>query len=129
MREVAVELVEVGLLRHIEGYGARRVLWLTEKIATEGVWTTPIAIDSDHYLVMDGQHRLEVALNLQLKKVPAVMFRYEDVDVWSLRPKYQFDWKLVAERALKGEIYPYKTVKHRFPAPLPACHFSLDELM
>lgn len=24
--------------------------------------------------------------------------------------------------------YPYKTVKHEFPAPLPPCYFALDEL-
>ena len=114
MVDIAIELIDVSLLRHIEGYSLRRVEWLKEKIIKENIWNKPIAIDSDNYLVLDGQHRMEVALALQLKKVPAVKYDYSSVEVWSLRKKYQFDWKLVTARALNGDIYPYKTVKHRF---------------
>ena len=42
--------------------------------------------------------------------------------------KYSFTWKDVVERAMAGDIYPYKTVKHRFPADLPTCDIPLDEL-
>ncbi|MCX5815339.1 MAG: hypothetical protein NTX75_03730 [Proteobacteria bacterium] len=123
-----IELVDVGSLRHIEGFSRRRVEWLREKILKEEFWVKPIAIDAHNFLVLDGQHRMEVALALELKKVPAVKYEYARVEVWSLRKKYQFDWQLVTERALVGDIYPYKTVKHRFPEPLPLCQYSLEEL-
>lgn len=123
-----IELVDVCGLRHIEGYSHRRVEWLKGKILKEEFWVKPIAIDAHNFLVLDGQHRLEVARALELKKVPAVKYDYARVEVWSLRKKYQFDWQLVTERALVGDIYPYKTVKHRFPEELPLCRYSLEEL-
>jgi hypothetical protein len=126
--DTSIVLVDVRDLRHIEGFSHKRVEWLTRKIASEGVWGKPVALDDEHNLVLDGQHRMEAALKLGLKKVPAVKFRYADVEVWSLRPTYSFDWKLVVKRSLSGDIYPYKTVKHRFPKPMPACQYSLDEL-
>jgi len=123
-----IVLVDVNELRHIEGYSRKRVEWLRKKILAEGVWSKPIALDDKYGLVLDGQHRMEAALALGLKKVPAVRYAYERVEIWSLRPRYSFDWQAVVDRALKGDIYPYKTVKHRFPMPLPACNFSLVEL-
>ena len=123
-----VELFPVMELRHIEGFSAKRVEWLKSKILEEGVWIKPVALDKDEGLVLDGQHRMEVARALELAVIPAVRYDYAEVEIWSLRPKYSFDWKKVVEKALAGDIYPYKTVKHRFPAPLPACEFSLEEL-
>ncbi len=121
-------MVNPAALRHIEGFSARRVQWLREKILAEGRWTKPVVLDDEHNLVLDGQHRVEVALELGLKRIPAVKFSYAAVEVWSLRPKYSFDWVGVVERAISGDPYPYKTVKHRFPAELPACDFALEEL-
>jgi hypothetical protein len=123
-----VELVPVSSLRHIEGFSVLRVERLKAKIEKEGIWSKPIALDSDHDLVLDGQHRMEVALALGLTVVPALRFDYAEVEVWSLRPKYTFDWKTVVERVLAGNPYPYKTVKHGFPIPIPTCKYSLSEL-
>jgi hypothetical protein len=125
---VKVVMVDPTKLRHIEGFSARRVKWLREKVVSEGRWIKPIALDDKHNLVLDGQHRMEVALALGLTRVPVVKFAYADVEVWSLRPNHKFTWKDVVERAIAGDIYPYKTVKHRFPRELPACDFALEEL-
>lgn len=124
-----IEMVEVDWLKHIEGFSKKRVLWLKDKIVGEGIWNKPVALDDEHGLVLDGQHRMEVARALGLKRIPAVKYSYAAVKVWSLRPgKYEFTWETVVQRALQGDIYPYKTVKHEFPLPLPQCSFVLDEL-
>lgn len=124
-----IEMVEVDTLKHIEGFSKKRVQWLKDKILKEGVWNKPLALEREHCLVLDGQHRMEVAKALGLKRVPAVKYEYAAVKIWSLRPgKYEFTWEMVVQRALVGDIYPYKTVKHEFPAPLPPCYFALDEL-
>ncbi len=123
-----IEFCETSLLRHIEGHSKRRVDSLCEKILSEGIWTKPLAVESMHNLVLDGQHRMEVALRLGFKRVPIIRYVYADVSIRSLRKKHQFDWKIVTERALNGDIYPYKTVKHDFSAPLPKCSYSLSEL-
>ena len=124
-----IEFVPVGELKHIEGFSQKRVLWLEQKILQEGRWTKPVAIDASHHLVMDGQHRMEVALKLGLKVVPAVKYAYCDVKIWSLRPKtHTFDWRAVVQRSVSGDIYPYKTVKHAFPDQLPLCDFAIEDL-
>lgn len=125
-----IEMVDVASLRHIEGFSKKRVQWLKDKIVREGVWSKPVALDADHGLVLDGQHRMEVAKALGLRRIPAIRYDYSAVKVWSLRPgKHDFTWETVVQRALAGDIYPYKTVKHEFPLPLPACQFSIGELM
>ncbi|UJW80187.1 hypothetical protein [Hydrogenophaga sp. SL48] len=127
---MGIEMVDVTFLKHIEGFSKKRVQWLKDKIVREGVWNKPVALDVSHGLVLDGQHRMEVAKALGLKRIPAIKYDYSAVKVWSLRPgKHEFTWETVVARALAGDIYPYKTVKHEFPVPLPACHFSIDELM
>lgn len=124
-----ITLENVSELKHIEGFSEKRMRSLAEKITAEGVWRVPLALDDRHHLVMDGQHRMEVAKLLKLKRVPAVKWPYQDVEIWSLRPKnYEFDWKEVERRALLGDIYPYKTVKHRFPFDFPSCDFALADL-
>jgi hypothetical protein len=127
--QVIIELVPPESLRHIEGFSSRRVAWLRAKVERDGRWTKPLAIDDEHALVMDGQHRMEVALELGLRRVPAVKYSYAAVEIWSLRPRISFTWRDVVARALAGDPYPYKTVKHRFPGEAPACDFRLEELM
>jgi hypothetical protein len=124
-----ITLVPVANLRHIESYSKRRVKWLIQKIKTEQIWTTPLCVDKHHYLVMDGQHRMETAKLLGLRYVPCVLFDYAEVDIWSLRDNYTFDVATVVERSLCNNIYPYKTVKHRFPFEIPEIAISLSELM
>lgn len=129
-KSIQIERVEVERLRHIEGFSKKRVEWLVKKIQREGVWTKPIALDEQHDLVLDGQHRMEAAKQLGLKWVPVVRYVYADIQMWSLRVNHSFDWKIVTEKALSGDIYPYKTVKHSFPdGGLPQCSFNLTELI
>lgn len=124
-----IELVEVKKLLHIEDFGRKRMLWLKDKILTEGVWSVPLKIDNKNSLVMDGQHRMEVAKSLDLKFVPCIKYSYDEVNVWSLRPNYEVTAQLVVERALNDNIYPYKTAKHSFPDSADLeCNYKLSEL-
>lgn len=123
-----VSLIEVTSLKHIEGWSRRRVDWLERKILAEGVWRVPLVLEREYHLVMDGQHRMEVARRLGLALVPALLFRYDEVEVWSLRSNHEVSGPLVISRALAGTPYPYKTAKHRFPVGLPALEIPLDEL-
>ena len=123
-----IELVEVSKLSHVEGYSGKRVNWLMEKITQEGVWNLPICIDRDFGIVMDGQHRLEVAKALDLSLIPAVKFSHSEVDFWSLRDNHEVSLEKILDNFKSGEIYPYKTVKYGFPFPIPSCSISVGEL-
>ena len=127
--DCSILLVAVSGRRHIEGFSRSRVEWLAEKIRREGRWTKPLALEREHHLVMDGQHRMEVARKLGLTCVPALLFDYDEVEVWSLRPgKYEVSGRQIVERALAGHLYPYKTAKHRFPVALPELSIPLGQL-
>ena len=72
-------------LNPIEDYDSNRVDWLKAKIKKEYIWTVPVAIAQEHNLVMDGHHRLQVALELDLPKIPCFIYSYKDIEPFSLR--------------------------------------------
>jgi L-serine kinase (ADP) len=121
-------LVEVEKLLHIEGFSKKRVERLTKEIKELGFFNKPIRVEKNYLLVLDGQHRMEAAKKLNLKYIPCQLFHYDDVDVWSLRDDYEVSRQIVIDRALRGDIYPYKTAKHRFPGDIPQIKISLSEL-
>ena len=124
-----IVMVETSLLRHIEGFSKKRVAWLKNKISTENIWLVPLKIDDEHNLVMDGQHRMEVAKALALSYVPCIKYSYNEVEVWSLRANHVVTPQLIINKALCGDIYPYKTAKHSFPDSGDLlCEFELSEL-
>jgi len=127
--EAEVQRVEVSQLHGIEEYGEERVKDLLHEITTLGMWTVPIIISKSTNLVLDGQHRLEAAKRLGLSVLPAVAVHYQEVAVWSLRKEIRVDSKRVEKKVLKDKaVYPYKTVKHKFPFDIPSIQIPLDEL-
>lgn len=128
-RGVKVQYMEVTQLHGIEEYGPERVEILLNEITAQNIWTVPIIVSKGSNLVLDGQHRLEVARRLGLVRLPAVVVNYSDIAVWSLRKEIRVDPKRVEKAVLKnGTIYPYKTVKHKFPFDIPAVQIPLEEL-
>lgn len=124
-----IQYVEVSQLHGIEEYGLERVEVLLHEITEQGVWTVPIIVSKGTNLVLDGQHRLEAAKQLGLVRLPAVLTDYQDVTVWSLRKEIRVNPSRVEKTVLKdGSIYPYKTVKHKFPFDVPTIRIPLEEL-
>lgn len=121
-------LVDVAALKHIEQFDEARVQALMAKIQDEGIWTKPLYIERNHHLVLDGQHRLQVALRMGLSRVPAQGFDYAQVHVWTLRKEEPVSIPEVITRANAGRLYPYKTVKHKFPSVVHSCHIPIGEL-
>ena len=122
-----VNLIDISILKEIEGHDLDRVLWLKDKVLLDGRWIEPLKIEKNNMLILDGHHRLQVAKQLGLSKVPCLQYEYHDVDVWSLRASEYVTKEEVVRRALAGNLYPYKTVKHKFGSVVN-CSYSLDEL-
>lgn len=132
MREVPeIKYMMVSKLKHIEEFDAERVDFLKKKIEEENFWNVPLVVDEDTGLVLDGQHRMEVAYALGLKKIPVINVNYDDVVVFTLRKEEKVSPNLVRNRVnKKGFLYPYKTVKHKFDFDIPAnLHIPLKDLM
>jgi L-serine kinase (ADP) len=127
-KEEEIKMIHPKTLKHIEKFDGDRVQQLKEKITREKVWTKPLYVEKNHNLVLDGQHRLQVALSLGLTQVPVQAFNYDEVKVWTLRKEEEVSVPRVIERANAGNIYPYKTVKHKFPNVIGDCAIPLDKL-
>ena len=82
------------------------------------------------YMILDGHHRFATAKKLGLKKIPAILVDYDDVDVWTLRKEYPVSQKLVRKKVVTDKkIYPYKTVKHKYYFEIPTIeNLTLGEL-
>lgn len=120
--------VEVAGLKHIEEHDESRVKELAEKIMRENQWTQPIIVEKKNHMVLDGQHRLEVAKALGFTKIPAILVDYNSVRVWTLRREYPVSQKKVFAKVKSGKVYPYKTVKHKFSFVLPEIAVALEKL-
>jgi len=125
-----MKLVRVELLKHIENFSHKRVNNMKEKMVKNGIWENPICIEENYRLILDGQHRYNVAIKLGFRYIPCEFFNYSDekLFVWSLRKDCIVTKKLVISKALNGNIYPYKTAKHKFPYKIEKCLIPLDDL-
>ncbi len=125
-----MKLVRIELLNPIEDFSQKRVNNMKEKMVNSCIWQSPICIEKNYYLILDGHHRYNVAKILGFKYIPCESFDYKDKDVlvWSLRDEYLVTKKLVKNRSLNGDIYPYKTAKHKFPYKIEKCLIPLLDL-
>ncbi|MDR2835053.1 MAG: NTP transferase domain-containing protein [Bacteroidales bacterium] len=124
-----VELIDIATMKGIEAFSEERVIELINKINNDQSWTVPVIIENKHHLVLDGQHRLEAAKRMGITKIPAIIINYNDVQVWTLRKEEKVSIKRVYDKALKEDLYPYKTVKHKFNFNVPTVDFSLESLL
>lgn len=123
-----VRLCSVSDLKPIEGHIEDKVPQLAAQIEHDGVWTQPVVIEEEHMLILDGHHRYQVALGMGLKRIPVVALSYDDIELWSLRPECSVSREEVIARAISGDIYPKKTVKHDFKKVFPQVNTPLSEL-
>ena len=125
---VNIDLISINLLKPIEDCIKERADMLYHDISKNDVWTKPIIVEKDNFLILDGHHRFNVAKKMKLKNIPVVFIKYSDVDLWSLRKDEFVDIKTVISRANKKDIYPNKTVKHVFPFTVPNCKIKISKL-
>ena len=98
-----------------------------------GGFTKPVLVDSVTGSLLDGHHRLSVAQELGLSKIPAICLDYlssEDITL-ELCPNTDYDTitkSMVIEMCESGDLFPPKTTKHTTIFDLPPILVSLEEL-
>ena len=98
-----------------------------------GGFTKPVLVDSVTGSLLDGHHRLSVAQELGLSKIPAICLDYlssEDITL-ELWPNTDFDSitkSMVIQMCESGDLFPPKTTKHTTIFDLPPILVSLDDL-
>lgn len=127
-KEENIVLVNPNILLDIEEYIPERKDALKEKILKDGLWTRPIIIEKNYNLVLDGHHRFNIAKELGMTQIPAVLVDYKNIEIWSLKNSEKVNKELVIAKAKVGNIYPNKTVKHKFEFKVPSCKYNIAEL-
>jgi hypothetical protein len=117
-------------LRASEQVLDQRVQALAWRIQREGRWLAPLPIDEESGVVMDGNHRLQAAHRLGLRRLPCIALSYADprVAVTCWTTGLPFDPRQVFATLARGALLRPKSTRHRFDPPLPATRFELELL-
>jgi len=125
---VAVRPIE--FFRPSEEVDTAHVRRLAEEVRRSGTWLAPLPVEADSGLVMDGNHRLQVARLLGLRRLPCIPLRYDDerlhVRCWKTGRPFSLDE--LQEIVALPEVLPYKTTRHSFDPPLPRTEIPLSLL-
>ena len=98
-----------------------------------GGFTKPVLVDSITGSLLDGHHRLSVAKELGLSKIPAICLDYLSseeiiVDLWPNSGYESITKSMVIEMCKSSDLFRPKTTKHTTIFDLPPILVSLDEL-
>ena len=128
-----VVMVEVDWLKPHEQIKSKARDKLLDMTKRWGGFTKPVLVDSVTGSLLDGHHRLSVAQELGLSKIPAICLDYlssEDITL-ELWPNTDFDSitkTMVIQMCESGDLFPPKTTKHTTIFDLPPILVSLDDL-
>lgn len=124
----AVSLVPLAWLRPFESACPERVREVGERMDAEAIWHRALVADRRHFVVLEGVHRLEAARVRGLREVPVVLVDHDRVPVWSLIAGESVTHGQVLSRALAGEPFPRRTVKHQLPILPLDCRYLIAGL-
>lgn len=93
----------------------------------------PLLVDVKSGAILDGHHRYNVGLQLELESVPIVLVDYLGdesitVDVWPNCGRDTLTKEEVVEMALSEDLFPPKTSRHKFSDDLPPISVPLARL-
>jgi hypothetical protein len=109
-----VLLLPPSLIRPHEKHDEALALALAAKIAREAVWTVPLVVEAQDFVLLDGHLRLRAAQLLDLASVPVVVMAYDDprITLVPWRVKETWSREAVVEHARAGRLLPPKTTRH-----------------
>lgn len=112
-----LQFIEPEQLRPTEEHDPDAVIELAAKIAREGVWSAPLLIHRGNLAILDGHHRWQVAIRMQLCVVPCFICAYheDNVRLGTWRPDYHPTASDVFRAAATGLLFPRKTTRHHPP--------------
>jgi len=124
----SVSLVPADWLRPLEASAPERVVALTERMRAEAIWHQALVVDREDFIVLDGQHRLEVAVQQGLRRVPVVLLELDSVPAWETRTGSMVAPGRIRARALAREPYARGALKLGLPHLDLSCRYVLTRL-
>jgi hypothetical protein len=130
---VEVELVAIDWLKpheEVRWDGVEELARLTKRW---GCYTKPILVDSKTGAILDGHHRHQVGIRLELSRLPAILIDYLvderiTVEAWPNADQKHLSKADIIEMSLSDELYPPKTSKHTMEEDTPPISVSLERL-
>ena len=131
--EEDVTLVDISWLKPHEEIKIKARDKLLDMTIRWGGFTKPVLVDSVTGALLDGHHRLSVAKQLELSKIPAICLDYlssDDInlELWPSAQLNKITKSDVVEMCQSNNLYPPKTTKHDTLFDMPPILVSLDEL-
>ncbi|MDV5227202.1 hypothetical protein RZ760_014835 [Providencia rettgeri] len=126
-----IELKPIQFLCSSEETDKQHIDYLSHKIVSDGTWTTPIPCEMHTGIIMDGNHRYQVAKQLKLTLLPCILLSYQDdrITVNHQNSDKPYDIQNIFDVILyQHKLLPYKTTKHYFSPQLPILNMSLTIL-
>ena len=126
-------MVPLEVLRPHEGTIAKKVDELERMTHRWKAYVLPLVIDKNTGVILDGHHRHQVALRLNLLCLPCVLVDYTgddtvELDVWPNCGRDSISKKEVIDAGLLGNLFPPKTSRHRLSDHLPPISMPLSRL-
>ena len=96
-------------------------------------YVLPLVVDKNTGVILDGHHRHQVSIRLNLQCLPCVLVDYfgdetVELDVWPNCGRDSLTKEEVVEAGLNGALFSPKTSRHRLSDHLPPISVSLTRL-
>ena len=129
-----VDLVPVELLRPHEQTIDKKVNELEKMTHRWGAYVLPLVVDKRTGVILDGHHRHQVALRLDLLSLPCVCVDYLvddtiELEVWPNSSIDNLSKEDVINAGLSDTLFPPKTSRHRLSDHLPPIAMPLSRLL
>ena len=129
----AVYLVPVDWLKPHEEILAKNANKLQDMTLRWGGYTKPLLVDSLSGCILDGHHRYRVAIELELQRVPALLYDYlvDDsikVEAWPASGRTELSKQEVIDMAQSSQLFSPKTSRHIVEGEVPPILVPLDVL-
>jgi hypothetical protein len=128
-----VELVRIDWLKPHEEIRAKNMQQLKMMTLRWGGFTKPLLADAQSGAILDGHHRYNVGLALNLVRLPVLLCDYlndddVEVEVWPNCGIESISKQDVLDMALSGELFPPKSSRHILANDIPPIMVSLEKL-
>ena len=124
------QLAEISILKRHEKADPKRLNFLLEQIKRDGFLKKPITVDKKTFVIIDGEHRLEVLKALNCRKIPVIFIDYMSDHIRLFSRREEFDSltkEKVIDAAYSNQPFPPKTTKHMIDSKEGLKHISSIE--
>jgi len=130
LRRPSIRLLEITALRAHERIIPSRVRMIKADLEKTGKMKTPLWVEKDHLVVLNGHHRLAALKELGCRLVPAFLLDYDAVEVGVCPGSriISIDKQSVIAAGLSQSLFPPRSSLHTLHLKIPVTATPLAAL-